>query len=67
MELITTIGIDLAKTVCQIHVIDGSGKVLLQKAVKRAALLAKLPACLIQYRRRPARPSAAPITHPIGP
>jgi transposase len=47
---ITTIGIDLAKTVFQIHGVDDRGKVALRKAVKRAdlvRLLSSIPPCLI--------------------
>ena len=47
---ITTVGIDLAKNVFQVHGVDERGKVLLRKAVKRAELtrvFANLPACLI--------------------
>jgi transposase len=47
---ITTIGIDLAKTVFQIHGVDERGKVVLRKAVKRAdlvKLLSALPPCLV--------------------
>jgi transposase len=47
---ITTIGIDLAKTVFQIHGVDERGKVALRKAVKRAdlvRLLSSIPPCLI--------------------
>jgi len=47
---ITTIGIDLAKNVFQIHGVDERGKTVLRKAVKRAELtrvFAQLPACLI--------------------
>lgn len=47
---ITTIGIDLAKNVFQIHGVDAKGKVVVKKAVKRAqmaAFFANTPACLI--------------------
>ena len=47
---ITTIGLDLAKSVFQVHGIDSTGKVLIRKALKRAQVLAfftKLPPCLI--------------------
>jgi transposase len=47
---ITTVGIDLAKDVFQVHGVDERGKVLLRKAVKRAELVkmfASLPKCLI--------------------
>lgn len=47
---ITTVGIDLAKNVFQIHAVNEQGRVVLRKAVKRADLtkvFANLPACLI--------------------
>jgi len=50
MEEITTVGIDLAKSVFQIHAVDASGQVVVSKAVRRAAflgLLSKFPACRV--------------------
>jgi transposase len=47
---ITTVGIDLAKSVFSVHGVDGMGHVVLQKTVRRdklASLIAQLPACLI--------------------
>jgi transposase len=47
---ITTMGIDLAKNVFQLHGVDERGKVLLKKQLKRAQMLpffANLPPCLI--------------------
>ena len=47
---ITTLGIDLAKSVFQIHGIDVEGKVLLRKKLRRQAVLsflAGVPPCLI--------------------
>jgi transposase len=47
---ITTIGIDLAKTVFQVHGVDERGKVVLRKALKRAELVklfCALPSCLV--------------------
>jgi transposase len=47
---ITTIGLDLAKQVFQIHGVDEWGKAVLKKALKRAQVLAffaNLPPCLI--------------------
>jgi transposase len=47
---ITTIGIDLAKNVFQVHGVDERGKTVLKKQVKRdqmAAFFAELPMCLI--------------------
>ena len=46
----TTIGIDLAKTIFQVHGVDARGKVVIRKALKRAqmaAFFANTPACLI--------------------
>jgi transposase len=47
---ITTIGIDLAKSVFQVHGVDERGKAVLKKQLKRAqmmAFFANLPPCLI--------------------
>ena len=50
MEQITTIGLDLAKNVFQVHGIDGAGKVLVRKQLRRSEVLrffAALPPCLV--------------------
>ena len=50
MKQITTVGIDLAKNVFQIHAVDERGRVVLRKQLKRkqvAAFFANLPPCLI--------------------
>jgi len=47
---ITTVGIDLAKNVFQVHGIDEHGKPVLKKQLKRAQMapfFANLPPCLI--------------------
>lgn len=47
---VTTIGIDLAKNVFQVHGVDPHGRAVLRKQLKRAQLLpffSNLPACLI--------------------
>ena len=47
---ITTIGLDIAKNVFQVHGVNGHGKAVLRKKVSRAKVIeffAKLPACLI--------------------
>ena len=47
---ITTIGLDLAKSVFQVHAVDAQGRVVVRKALRRAQVLpffAKLPFCLI--------------------
>ncbi len=50
MKEVTTIGLDLAKSVFQVHGIDGSGKVVIRRQLKRSQVLAffkKLPPCLV--------------------
>ncbi|MGI4802655.1 MAG: IS110 family transposase [Janthinobacterium lividum] len=47
---VTTIGIDLAKHVFQVHAVDAAGKVIVRKALRRAQVLpffTKLSPCLI--------------------
>ena len=46
----TTIGLDLAKTVFQVQGVDGSGKVVVSRRLRRDAVLtffADLPPCLV--------------------
>lgn len=50
MQEITTIGIDLAKSVFQVHAVSGDGKVVLRRQVRRSQMLAVfagLTPCLI--------------------
>lgn len=47
---ISTIGLDLAKSIFQVHAVDTSGEIVVRKALRRAQVLpffAKLPPCLI--------------------
>src|ERR1035441_11124604 len=47
---VTTVGIDLAKLIFQVHGVDGHGNAVIRKQLKRAELtrfFANLPACLI--------------------
>ncbi len=47
---ITTIGLDLAKNVFQVHGVDSTGDVVVRKALRRGQVLpffSKLPPCLI--------------------
>ena len=47
---ITTVGIDLAKLVSQVHGVDVRGKVALRKQLKRhqiVAFFAQMPPCLV--------------------
>lgn len=48
--VISTIGLDLAKTVFQVHGVDASGAVMIRKTLRRSQVLpffAKLPPCLV--------------------
>jgi hypothetical protein len=50
METITTIGLDIAKSVFQVHGVDAQGKVIVRRQLKRRHVLAffqKLPPCLV--------------------
>jgi transposase len=42
---ITTIGIDLAKAVFQVHGVDAHGKTVLKKQLKRTQVAEFLPIC----------------------
>ena len=47
---ILTIGLDIAKSVFQVHVVEGAGQVVLRRQLKRRQVLAffqKLPPCLV--------------------
>ena len=50
MQAVTTIGLDIAKSVFQVHGIDAEGKVIIRRQLKRRYVLAffqKLPPCLV--------------------
>jgi transposase len=50
MQAITTIGLDIAKSVFQVHGIDAEGNVILRRQLKRRYVLVffqKLPSCLV--------------------
>ena len=50
MQTITTVGLDIAKSVFQVHCVDGAGHVVIRRQLKRRYVLAffqKLPPCLI--------------------
>jgi transposase len=47
---ITTIGLDLAKSIFQVHGVDATGQVLVRKSFRRSQIVpffAKLPPCLV--------------------
>ena len=50
MQAITTLGLDIAKSVFQVHAVDAKGNVVLRRQIKRRYVLAffqKLPPCLV--------------------
>jgi transposase len=50
MQAVTTIGLDIAKSVFQVHGVDAGGQVVIRRQLKRSYVLAffqKLPPCLV--------------------
>jgi len=50
MEAITTVGLDIAKSVFQVHGVDAAGTVIIRRQLKRRQVLTffqKLPACVV--------------------
>ena len=50
MQTVTTIGLDIAKSVLQVNGVDAEGKVIIRRQLKRRYVLAffrKLPLCLV--------------------
>jgi transposase len=50
MQTVTTIGLDIAKSVFQVHGHDDAGQVVIRRQLKRRSVLAffqKLPPCLV--------------------
>jgi transposase len=56
MQAVKTIGLDIAKSVFQVHGVDADGQVVIRRKLKRRYMLAcfqKVPPCLSVW--RPAR------------
>src|SRR5580765_2090735 len=50
MQVVTTVGLDIAKSVFQVHGVDGVGQMVIRRQLKRRYVLAffeKLPPCLV--------------------
>ena len=50
MQTVTTIGLDIAKSVFQVHGVDAAGQVIIRRQLKRRYVVAffqKLPPCLV--------------------
>jgi transposase len=53
MQAVTTIGLDIAKSVFQIHGVDAAGNVIVRRRLKRRYVLPffqRLPPCLVWHR-----------------
>jgi len=71
MQTIATIGLDIAKSVFQVHGVDAAGQLLVRRQLKRRhvpAFFAKLPPCLIgiAHRRITGRASFRRLGIPCG-
>ena len=58
MQTITTIGLDIAKSVFQVHGVDAGGQAIVRRQLKRRSVLAffeKLPPCLVGIEAAPRR------------
>jgi transposase len=50
MQTISAIGLDIAKSVFQVHGVDGAGQVVVRRQLKRRQVIAffqKMPPCLV--------------------
>jgi transposase len=55
MKEVSTIGLDLAKNVFQVHGVDGSGETVIRRQLRRGQVLPffkKLPPCLVPWPTR---------------
>ena len=46
---ITTIGLDLAKSVFQVHGVDATGQIVVRKSLRRSQMLVFLPGCPVVW------------------
>ena len=64
MQAVTTIGLDIAKSVFQIHGVDAAGNVIVRRQLKRRYVLPffqRLPPCLIGIEACPSAYSFSPL------
>ena len=72
MQAVTTIGLDIARSVFQVNGVDAAGRVVVRRQSKRRYVLAffqKLPPCLIGIEAcapSDARPRSLPSRSPIS-
>jgi len=56
MQAITTVGLDIAKSVFQVHGVDAAGEVIIRRQLKRRHVLPffqKLPVCVVGMEAAP--------------
>jgi transposase len=66
MQTITTVGLDIAKSVFQVHGVDAGGQVVIRRQLKRRQVVTffqKLPACLVGSTDQACGVKAEPSTH----
>jgi transposase len=66
MQTVTTVGLDIAKSVFQVHGVDAEGNVLIRRQLKRRYVLTffeKLPPCLVIV---PPGRTAVVVAEPFG-
>jgi hypothetical protein len=69
MKEVSTIGLDLAKNVFQVHGIDGSGETVVRRQLRRGQVLPffkKLPPCLAIRRTKPTTVQSIRFTPGFG-
>ena len=69
MQTVTTIGLDIAKSVFQVHGVDAAGQVVIRRQLKRRQVLAffqRLPACLIGIEACASSISGSRASRPSG-
>jgi hypothetical protein len=60
MEAITTIGLDIAKSVFQVHGVDAAGNVVIRQQLKRRYVLETLLDCILAERTQEQRRDSLP-------
>ena len=67
MQSMSTIGLDIAKSVFQVHGVDAAGRVVMRRQLRRGQVLAffqKLPPCLVGIEACASSPRFAKCSEP---
>jgi hypothetical protein len=70
MGEVSTIGLDIAKSVFQVHGVDDDGTVVIRKRISRAKVLeffSALPSCVVGLESVPERSLLEPLPSGTGP